>query len=215
MKQDSPTKNMRFDVLAHNIGDRQTDLLQKIPELQRIESFRNYAGSAHSKTGLHRDKLIAYVVIAYSHDSPLNTGVRDEWDVRMRKAAEYAGLLQSKPEADKTERLVYNLESEEIVQMVVEYLQYQSRDDWAEWCILQHELFENTTIRISPITAQSDKEMIQAQEKKATFRKDAKEIREQISEYELKIFGDADRIRHVKSAREYTSIEKLVKSRQR
>jgi DNA polymerase elongation subunit (family B) len=209
----SLTKDMRLDVLAHDIGSRSVDLLQAMPELRRIESFANYEGSARSKTGLHRDKLITYIIIAYSHDSPLNIGVRDDWEVRMRKAAEYALLMETKAETTKTEELVFTLESQEVVLMIVEYLEYQSRDDWAEWCILQHELRENTAIRLAPITASSDKEMIMAQEKKATFRKGSKEIRDQIKEYELKVFGDADLLRHVKSAKEYTSIEKLVKSR--
>jgi hypothetical protein len=207
----SITKDMRYDIFQYDIEAEDFDILNRFPELKKIESFASYRGSA-SELSVNRNKLITYIILAYSHDSPLNQGVKDSWGERMYKAADYAGFT-SKKDLDHLEQTVFNLHSEIALLMVVEYLEYQSRMDWAEWCVLQHELRENTMLRLAPISESKDKDQMIAMEKKSKFMEYSNKTKDAIREVELKVFGDIDRLLHVKSAREYTTIEKLVKSK--
>lgn len=229
---ESLSKDMRYDVLDLPKDDRgnDIDILDAFKkELRAIEAFNNYQGEMKAM-GLNRNKLIAYIILVYSHDSFLHQGKYkfEDFKKRLIIAADLVGLDRVVKrgtkkfgkisgeekvfdfQKDVDERL-FELYDEEFALMILEYLKFQSQSEWSEWCILNHELMENYKIRLAPIKEDKDKDQIAAQEKKAKFREQSEQIRESIKTYELKIFGDNERLRQVKSAQKYLTIEKIVK----
>ncbi|KYG76440.1 hypothetical protein AWW68_19540 [Roseivirga spongicola] len=215
---ESQSQNMRFDVLNIPSDERgqKPDILEHFKDLKAIDSFAAYAGQM-KPNGLNRNALITYIILVYSHDSFLHQSPKykfEEFSKRMIVAADLAGLERLVKEdgfKKNVDKRLFNLEEDEFVLMILEYLRFQSKSDWSEWCILQHELMENNKIRMSPIQEDKDKDQIAAQEKKAKFRAESEKIREALKTYELKIFGDRDRLVQVQSAQNYFTIEKLVK----
>ena len=215
---ESQSQTMRYDVLGMPVDERgqQPDILESFKDLKSIDSFTNYAGSM-KPNGLNRNGLISYIILVYSLDSFLHQSPKykfDTFEKRMTIAADLSGFERLAKEdgfKKNVDKRLFKLEDDEFVLMILEYLRFQSKSDWTEWCILQHELMENNLIRLSPIQEDKDKDQIAAQEKKAKFRAESEKIRDSLKAYELKIFGDRDRLIQVQSAQNYFTIEKIVK----
>lgn len=216
---ESLSENMRYNVLDLPLDDRgrPIDILDAFKELRVIDGFTQYGGEMKSN-GLNRNKLISYIVLVYSHDSFLHQNHKykfETFDRRLIIAADLVGFERQASRKNvfknQIQERLFKLEDDEFIKMVLEYLRFQSKAEWSEWCILQHELMENNHIRLAPIKEDKDKDQIAAQEKKAKFREQSEKIREAIKNYEMKIFGDIDRLRQVQSSQKYISIEKIVK----
>jgi hypothetical protein len=214
---ESQSKEMRYDVLSLPLGARNCpDIMESFKELKNIDSFQAYEGEM-KPNGLNRNKLISFIILIYSHDSFLHQNPKyklESFDRKLWIAADLVGFDKQKKRPGflkQVEERLFACGDEQFLLMILEFLKFQSQPDWTEWCILNHELMENNQIRMAPIKEDKDKDQIAAQEKKAKFREQSESIRESIKNYEIKIFGDRDRIIQVKSSQKYLTIEKLVK----
>lgn len=209
---------MRFDVLNIPSDERgqKPDILEHFKDLKAIDSFAAYAGQM-KPNGLNRNALITYIILVYSHDSFLHQSPKYKFETFEKKLiiaadlASFERLVKEDGFKKNVDKRLFNLEDDEFLLMILEYLRFQSKAHWMEWCVLQHEMMENYKMRLAPIKEKSDKDLMIAKERQSKMIDYTRRIVDDIEKYELKIFGDRDRLVQVQSAQNYFTIEKLVK----
>ncbi len=206
--KESPTSEMRFDVCAimhsedkkpptliipkEGIEHVHTKVLDKYPQLKSIKSFTEYKGI--SKGGLDSDKVIRYIIILYSEDSPLSKKPLPPLEERKYRAADLAGFKRDKKTDDFNENIVeqlFLLGDDEVIDMAMGYLQYLHSDLWIEINIIAQELEEYRRIRITPVNADADKDLLTAIEKKDKLRVSSGNMVKQLKEYTDIFYGDS------------------------
>ncbi len=207
--QESPTKESRFDVCAIPDGE---NVLHNIPQLKKVKAFVDYKGS--TKGGLNQDKVIKYIVLLYSDDSPLSKKPLAPLEDRKYHAADMAGFKREKKTEDFREKIIeqlFLLNDEDVVNMVIEYLTMLHNDVWSEIVITQQELEEYRRIRIAPVSAQYDKDLIMAIEKKDKLRASCDDMIKKLKEYTDIFYGDHNDLKS-KSKKQRITLESKAKS---
>ena len=203
--QESPTKDMKFDVCSIPF-ERPKKILSKpgtaekhvhitvldtYPALKMIKSFPLY--SEESSYGLKRDLVIRYIILLYSEDSILSKKPLAPLEERKFRALDLAGFERSSLNGDYHEDIVESLlllNDDIVVDMVMDYLQYLHNDIWTEINIISQELEEYRRIRMSPVSAEHDKDLIVAIEKKDKLRLSSETMVKQLKEYQDIFYGD-------------------------
>lgn len=115
----------------------------KIRGVPCFESYRR-----DPDPSLDPSKVIKYVVLLYSQDSVLNSKPMPPLIERRERAAEMAGLNVSDQNVIDN---LFDLFSEKIRDLIIDYLIYQNRLVWTERCIIEAQIQENQRIRFKPI----------------------------------------------------------------
>lgn len=175
----------------------------KIPKLTEIKCFNEYRSQPEDSISV--EGVVKYVVLLYSKDSILNKKPLDDLKDRRIKAAKFADLELS----DKTTFMVFDLESDKVRSLILNYLVHQNNSIWAERCVIEAQMEESQKIRMKPVDMDDDKGVMEAFNKKAALTDHYKKWHQTIKEYDSEIFGsvseDKDRI-----IRKRTTLESIV-----
>lgn len=188
--------------------------------LQDVECFLNY--EREPEQGLPVKELMTYVVLLYTKESFLNKKPMDPLKERRVKAANIAGLPI---DSQEVKDLVFDLGSEKIRDVIIEYMISQNQMLWTERCIVEAQIEENQRIRFKPIQNKftvakkdggsteletDDKTIIEASVKKKTLTQDFSIYYELLKKYDQEIFQDHDDVKSmVKKTR--TTVESMAK----
>lgn len=227
--QESPTKEMKFDVSEVNIpferpkaklivkpGEQAkhvyTTVLEAYPTLKSIKSFPMY--NEESTVKLEQDKVIRYIIMLYSEDSILNKKPLAPLEDRKLQALEASGFKRSKFNDEYDETVLDSLcllNEDIVVEMVMQYLQYLHSDIWTEINIIAQELEEYRRIRITPVSADADKDLITAIEKKDKLRVSCSVMVKQLKEFTDIFYGDNQDLK-AKSKKKRVTLESIANS---
>lgn len=154
----SLTGSMRFDVLGHAAGK---DPRRVYPALLR--GFRNVPEKVGVLSGID---VIRYIIVLYSRDSYLNQVPQVPLQERKVMAAEACGFPRTQKGTFPIdiERSIFDLEDEEVVRMILDYLRFIDVNQyWRELVVTEQLLYENQKILLAPIGGDgSDKDRVSA-----------------------------------------------------
>jgi hypothetical protein len=181
-----PYENLKYRI--HNIP-KSTDLLEEFPDLRRHTDITFYITKTWDKEKdeeievkhriLDLNEMIRYMVYLYDPKSDL---IKEESDLgdRKRKAVELSGF-KSHQEAWVLQKAFYFLTRI-----------YNDRK-FREWCVMQQELEEKQQARWTPINEEetkSEKDRMEAHQKKGLLRNQSLEIHKALDALEGEIFSD-------------------------
>lgn len=195
------------------------NIFSSIKGLEEIECFEKYRKNPES--GIDTNALVKYVILLYAKDSPLNRPPVQVLKDRRLKAARMVSLdSESKPVRDG----VFELGSKKVFDMVFGYLIYQNSTMWTERCTLETQIEESQRIRLKPIESEvtrmdssgnavkisiSDKDQLDALNKKSAARKNFKEWEADLRSVDLEIFKDHEDVKK-KVKRTEISLESMA-----
>lgn len=196
--EESRTKEMRIDVDSY---PPEVHLFSTIPGLKHIPSWK-YKGR------MEHNKLCKYIIYVYSMDSYLNK-IRTPLEERKKKALLHAGFKMNElGEFDgEVMNFIYHLQSDEILNIVHDYLRYQNETVWSEIIITEHEVDEATRIRLKPMETEDKK----GAELKKRLREDVKDMNDYLDGLYRKFYSDHIDVKNRKRA---TTLEVLAKNLQ-
>ena len=149
-------------------------------------------------------ETIIYIVLLYSKDSFLNKKPVEHLQNRILKAAKLAGL---NPEDEKIQRAIFDLDSEEVRNTVVDYLIEQDDSNWSNRCAIAAQMAENLRIRFKPIEKEkADKDIIN----KHLLTQHYRDFSNEIKKLDAEIFIGHDKIRD-EAVRKRSTLESLIK----
>lgn len=204
MAKETLSKDMAIDILRYSGS---SDIVKDCKQLSDIECFVKY--SVAPELELSTAKVVTYVVLLYSRDSFLNRKPLDELKIRKVKSAKMAGLDS---ENESVIRLLFELRSEPVLNLITSYLIHQGNFAWMELIALQSQMEESIKLRMRPIDEgeSKDKDIIEAFNKKAVATKHSQDWFSMSKSYEAEIFADHDDVKNqVKVKR--SSLESLAK----
>ena len=166
-------------------------LLKQIDGLQAIVEFCSV------KKHLKFKPVIRYLLLLYSKDSILNVKPMRPLQERQLKAAALAGFEKnSKGEFHaQVKFILFELGSEDVFNFVFAYLIYQNNYIWSEICTLEQQLAENQRIRMRPVEADKDKDIMAAMEKKSNLTKHYKDLHKNLQDSLNEFYGDHDEVK--------------------
>lgn len=149
-------------------------------------------------------ETIIYIVLLYSKDSFLNKKPVEHLQNRILKAAKLAGL---NPEDEKIQRAIFDLDSEEVRNTVVDYLIEQDDSNWSNRCAIAAQMAENLRIRFKPIEKEkADKDIIN----KHLLTQHYRDFSNEIKKLDAEIFIGHDKIKD-EAVRKRSTLESLIK----
>ena len=138
------------------------------------------------KTHAKIHNLLAYTMLMYDSRSVLIPRERDI-DTRKRIAADLAGLEHSDD--------YFTLTHEVLMTLVVWYLKTQVKSrEFAAIVALEYKFWENITELMSPIVGDTNKERLEAAQKKAVISSEIDNDINKLNRYYKDFFGDDDAI---------------------
>jgi len=197
---------MRYDV--DSVSSREP-LIFHIPELAKLESFKNYPGT-HGKE-LNADWVAKYVVLLYSEDSILNKRPMPPLKERKEQAATIAGFVKKSENWNKNiQNKLFNLESDYVVSMVFEFLIHQKNYIWTSICATEQTIDEYLKIAFTQIKKEDEGYNLMDAKRKKELMDLNKELIVDLDSYYKEFFKgheeDASKLR-----RKRTRIEDLAK----
>jgi len=179
-------------------------------------AFTNY--KADQEQSLPLEPLVSYIVLLYSKDSILNKKPMPPLAQRRRMACHEVGL---DPNDENVKSLVFDLESEKVREMILDYLISLNEYLWEERTILEAQIQENHKLRLKPIknkTAQApkkkkkkeeedledeedkdreddDKYLLEASDKKSKLTDHFEKYYNLLKKYDAEIFGDHENVK--------------------
>jgi hypothetical protein len=205
MSKKTLTEKMAIDILSAIDGE---DLLHKFPQLRRVKAMADYGGSLGG--GFDRNKIIRYIVILYSADSFMNKKPVVPLQERQYKAADLAGFIRDQEGRFKevVETSIFQLQDPKVFEMIFQYLMFQHNVLWREICTCEHELEEFHRLRMKPVVADDDKDIIAANEKKDKLWKGCQDRIKYLESCYSKFYNDdAEMKTHTKKAQKRNSVE--------
>lgn len=223
-KEESITKGMRVDILS-------SDSVFSIPGVSDIKCLSQYG--KYQDDHFTVDEVIKFVVLLYSKDSIVNKKPMPPLHDRRAKAAILAGL---KPDDINVQELLFNLISDQVRDLVLDYMIWFSDDLWMERSIVESQLDENRRMRLKPIQnkttvlpkkkgrkkeddefededdqSQDDAYILSASKKKFELTDHADRYQSLIKKYDLEIFMEHEDLRNAAVRRKRVSLEAMVK----
>ena len=177
---------MAIDILRHT---KSTDIMSDCKELAGIEAFMKYVQDP--EPGIPITPLLVYVVLLYSKDSFLNKKPIEDLRTRKPKAADYAGLVVT----DQVRALVLSLGSEKVLDLIHGYLIHQNSILWTERCTLESQIEESHRIRLAPVSAEKDKDLLEAFNKKNSLTQHFSAWWSALKSYDAELFADHDDVK--------------------
>jgi len=138
------------------------------------------------KSHTHIHGLVSYTMLMYDPRSILIVRER-EIDQRKRTAAELANLKEMED--------YFTLSDETLMTLVIWYLKTQVKSrEFAAIVALEYKFWENISELMSPIVGESNKERLEAAQKKAVISQEIDSDIAKLNRYYKDFFGDDDAI---------------------
>ncbi len=134
------SSDMSIDVLSSikNVFD--------LDSVSQVKCFVEY--KKNQEESIDINKLVCYVVMLYSQDSPLNKKPIPPLGERKIKAAVISGF---DPDSEYISETVMELGSSKVRDLVLDYMTSFFPVEWVERNIVSEQLYENQKIRLKPI----------------------------------------------------------------
>jgi hypothetical protein len=180
-------KDMRIGFYGMNqqVGNLAVDH----PRLRDLSSWADY------NDDIPVNNLLAYLLLLYSPDSPVNKRYGIPLLERKYQALLLSGFghLRAKDGewAVDVQTYLVELRNDTIINMIVDYLKMLNQKVWTEINTLEQELEEATRLRMRPVSSIDDKATLQAADIKGKLRRESKEIIELLNVYNRQFYGDA------------------------
>lgn len=193
---DSDFTSLTFPI--HNVSK---DVLNKVPRLELIASFKEYKGK-------HKDRLIKYICYLYDPHSPLKEFFPD----MVRRKEQAAILAGFDLEDNKTKDIVegmMSLKNKGVLRMIDEYLRFVNSRTWSMIVSNEETFYEYQRKLLRSVEAERDKDLLQALQIKGKIMEDLDNINERLEKYYLKLYaGDEDLVKTI-TTRQSISPENL------
>jgi hypothetical protein len=189
---DSDFASLTFPI--HNVDK---DLINKVPRLELIPSFKNYKGD-------FKDRIIKYICYLYDPNSPLKEFFPD-----MLRRKEQAAILSGFDlEDNRTKDIiegVMSLKNKGVLSMIDEYLRFVNSRTWSMIVSNEETFYEYQSKLLRSVEAERDKDLLQALQIKGKIMEDLDNINERLEKYYLKLYaGDEDLVKTITTRRTIT-----------
>lgn len=134
------------------------------------------------------DQIVRYIIMVYDSKSPL---VFAERDLNYRKgiAAELSGLTT--PNGDVDVQAIYDFSNPIAIDFVMRWLmRFSKSKEWAAICAFEYKFWEGVKILMQPITGKTDKEQLEAAQKKDVIANSVDESIKRLDIYYKNFLGD-------------------------
>lgn len=189
---DSDFESMTFPI--HNVKG---DVIKKVPSLTFIESFVSYGGE-------HKNKVIKYICYLYDPNSPLKEFFPD-MSRRKEQAAILSGFNLDDNRFKDMVIAMMSLKNEVVVVMIDEFLRFVNNRVWSMIISNEETFYEYQRKLLRNVTADRDKDLLQALQIKGKIMEDLDNINERLEKYYLKLYaGDEDLVKTITSRKSIT-----------
>lgn len=189
---DSDFESMTFPI--HNVKG---DVVKKVPSLTFIESFVQYEGE-------HKNKVIKYICYLYDPNSPLKEFFPD-MSRRKEQAAILSGFNLDDNRFKDMVIAMMSLKNEVVVVMIDEFLRFVNNRVWSMIISNEETFYEYQRKLLRNVTADRDKDLLQALQIKGKIMEDLDNINERLEKYYLKLYaGDEDLVKTITSRKSIT-----------
>lgn len=165
-----------FNKMIFNPFNIKGSIKKKYPKLKMFKTF----DSAN-------DSMIKYVLYMYDQNTPLKEQFPD---LKIRK--EQAAILSGFSLMKDNEKLhdVFFFLSDQLVDMVDEFLRKQNNRIWSMIVSNEQTFFEYQTKLLSPVEGDRDKDILQALQIKSKIMDDLNIINDRLDSYYMKLYGE-------------------------
>lgn len=165
-----------FNKMIFNPFSIKGSIKKKYPKLKMFKTF----DSAN-------DSMIKYVLYMYDQNTPLKEQFPD---LKIRK--EQAAILSGFSLIKDNEKLhdVFFFLSDQLVDMVDEFLRKQNNRIWSMIVSNEQTFFEYQTKLLSPVEGDRDKDILQALQIKSKIMDDLNTINDRLDSYYMKLYGE-------------------------
>lgn len=165
-----------FNKMIFNPFSIKGSIKKKYPKLKMFKTF----DSAN-------DSMIKYVLYMYDQNTPLKEQFPD---LKIRK--EQAAILSGFSLIKDNEKLhdVFFFLSDQLVDMVDEFLRKQNNRIWSMIVSNEQTFFEYQTKLLSPVEGDRDKDILQALQIKSKIMDDLNIINDRLDSYYMKLYGE-------------------------
>lgn len=165
-----------FNKMIFNPFNIKGSIKKKYPKLKMFKTF----DSAN-------DSMIKYVLYMYDQNTPLKEQFPD---LKIRK--EQAAILSGFSLIKDNEKLhdVFFFLSDQLVDMVDEFLRKQNNRIWSMIVSNEQTFFEYQTKLLSPVEGDRDKDILQALQIKSKIMDDLNTINDRLDSYYMKLYGE-------------------------
>jgi len=193
---DSDFASLTFPI--HNVDK---NVLSIVPRLELITTFKEYKGQ-------NKDKVIKYICYLYDPNSPLKEFFPD-----MSRRKEQAAILSGFDLEDNAIKDIVgemmSLKNKGVVAMIDEFLRFVNSRTWSMIVSNEETFYEYQSKLLRSVTAERDKDLLQALQIKGKIMEDLDNINERLEKYYLKLYaGDEDLVKTI-TTRQSISPENL------
>ena len=165
-----------FNKMIFNPFSITGSIKKKYPKLKMFKTF----DSAN-------DSMIKYVLYMYDQNTPLKEQF-PELKIRKEQAAVLSGFSLIK-DNEKLHDVFFFL-SDQLVDMVDEFLRKQNNRIWSMIVSNEQTFFEYQTKLLSPVEGDRDKDILQALQIKSKIMDDLNTINDRLDSYYMKLYGE-------------------------
>ncbi|MAN63468.1 MAG: hypothetical protein CMI60_16155 [Parvibaculum sp.] len=165
-----------FDKMIFNPFSVKGLIKKKYPKIKMFKTFEKSS-----------DSLIKYVLYMYDQNTPLKEQF-PELKTRKEAAAVLSGFDLIKDD-QKLNDMFFFL-SDQLVNMVDEFLRKQNNRIWSMIVSNEQTFFEYQTKLLSPVEGDRDKDILQALQIKSKIMDDLNTINERLDSYYMKLYGE-------------------------
>jgi len=165
-----------FNKMIFNPFSIKGSIKKKYPKLKMFKTF----DSAN-------DSMIKYVLYMYDQNTPLKEQF-PELKIRKEQAAVLSGFNLIK-DNEKLHDVFFFL-SDQLVDMVDEFLRKQNNRIWSMIVSNEQTFFEYQTKLLSPVEGDRDKDILQALQIKSKIMDDLNTINDRLDSYYMKLYGE-------------------------
>lgn len=165
-----------FNKMIFNPFSIKGSIKKKYPKLKMFKTFDNA-----------NDSMIKYVLYMYDQNTPLKEQF-PELKIRKEQAAVLSGFSLIK-DNEKLHDMFFFL-SDQLVDMVDEFLRKQNNRIWSMIVSNEQTFFEYQTKLLSPVEGDRDKDILQALQIKSKIMDDLNTINDRLDSYYMKLYGE-------------------------
>lgn len=165
-----------FNKMIFNPFSIKGSIKKKYPKLKMFKTF----DSAN-------DSMIKYVLYMYDQNTPLKEQF-PELKIRKEQAAILSGFSLIK-DNEKLHDVFFFL-SDQLIDMVDEFLRKQNNRIWSMIVSNEQTFFEYQTKLLSPVEGDRDKDILQALQIKSKIMDDLNTINDRLDSYYMKLYGE-------------------------
>ncbi len=165
-----------FNKMIFNPFSIKGSIKKKYPKLKMFKTFESA-----------NDSMIKYVLYMYDQNTPLKEQF-PELKIRKEQAAILSGFSLIK-DNEKLHDVFFFL-SDQLVDMVDEFLRKQNNRIWSMIVSNEQTFFEYQTKLLSPVEGDRDKDILQALQIKSKIMDDLNTINDRLDSYYMKLYGE-------------------------